>query len=169
MKRHIRFSTIAFSILALLLATFPASAGAIKTEVTGKVIPLTSGEIPEKYWETDNLILHARHEHQEYKFETSDSRLNGWGFGDVSWEVFWNPDGTLIAIHIRGPIVITDDPEGQHIIWDCSSNAKVDAQWYFDSKVVCNGRGVNDGLLAKFTLTGAEYDLQGVIIDPGGE
>jgi len=108
-------------------------------------------------------------EYQGYKFETSDTRLNGWGFGDMSWEIFWNPDGTLIAMHIRGPIVITDDSEGQHIIWDCSSNSKVDAQWYFVSKVVCFGRGVNDGLIAKFTLTGSEYDLQGVIIDPGGK
>jgi hypothetical protein len=168
MKNYFRFTTVTFIILVLLLSPFPASAGAIKTEVTGKFITLTSGEETEKYWETDNLIMHGRHEHQGYKFETSDSRLNGWGFGNMSWEIFWNPDGTLAAMHIRGPIVITDDLEGQHIIWNCTSNSKVDAQWYFVSNVVCFGRGVNDGLIAKFTLTGAEYDLQGVIIDPGG-
>ena len=169
MKTKLRLMMTFVLLLVLLFVAFPAAAGAIKSEVTGKVIPLTSGEIPEKYWETGNLIMHGRHEHQGYKFETNDPRLSGWGFGDISWEIFWNPDGTLAAIHLRGPIVITNDPEGQDIKWDCRSTSKVDSEWYFVLDAVCFGRGVNDGLVAKFTLTGEEYDLQGVIIDPGGE
>jgi hypothetical protein len=174
MKNNLQ-NRIGLTVLAVLFAlfgAFPDAAQAVQIELTGKVIPLTSGEPVEKYWETGDMIMHARTEYQRYYFDTSDPRLTGWGFGNVDWEFNWYPDGSLRHGHIWGPITITADEQGLDGIWKCTANAKLDSEWNFELDAVCHGVGVNKGLQAKFKLSsltcdasGCYYPVTGRIID----
>ena len=181
MKTYLRIGLVILVTLAMIFTGYPALAKTVKTEITGKLYPLTSGEIAEKYWETGNSISHARTENQGYYLATSDPRLNGWGFGTMDWELNWYPDGSLRLGHIRGPMIVTADELGTEILWECTTNATLDDQWNFVSNAVCHGAGENKGLMAKITLGNMlpepdptapadfYYPMVGSILDTNGE
>jgi hypothetical protein len=114
MKKCIRFSTIAFIILAMLISTFPASAGDIKTKVTGTFYWLGEPSEDPRFrgWDTpplDPTINHFRFDFQEFYYETDNPRLNGPGLGVTNGEYHWNADGSLAVAHLWGKGTIYAD------------------------------------------------------------
>ncbi len=173
MKKIFRFTTIAFVIFALLLSTFPASAGATKTEVTGKVWGVDFDGPEYKQWISDTYVSHWRGEQLRFQYVTDDPRLDGWAYLINNGEAHFTPDWTLLFIHVWGKWTIFAEAEGLTPLWECSSTGFFDAYFNYSAKALCTGVGVNKGLLAKFDLNvvAAEYDgsmnLNGEIIDTG--
>lgn len=162
----------------MLFAAFPASAGASRTEVTGKFFFVDEpAEHPRaRLWTTGQFVDHCRNDIQLFYFETDYEALNGWGQAITHCEFHYAPDFALKFAHIWGTTTITSDLEGTDVLWECTGNGVLDAQWWFDLDYVCHGYGVNKGLLGRFSIVGPieeegvwYYPLAGEILEVGGE
>ena len=104
MKNYFRFTTVTFIILVLMLSTFPASAEAIKTVVTGEIYPLTSSEPVEKSWVSGQYVDHWRIELMEFQYVTTDVRLDGYAKLINNGDLHYAPDGTLRIYSCLGQV-----------------------------------------------------------------
>ena len=175
MKNYLRFAAVIFLMLGLLLTAFPASAGAIKTYVTGEIYPLRESYPPEfRSWISEQYVWHWRNELMEFQYVASDDRLLGYAKLNNNGDSHYTSDWVHLFSHVWAKWTIYAEPEYTTPLWECMDSGWFDAQWNLTAEGVCQGRGVNKGLVAKLTITITDWSLgymefQGEILEPGGE
>jgi hypothetical protein len=175
MKNKLHITVVVFlTCIFLVMAAFPASADAIKTEVTGELYPLTSSEPVEKSWEGGQYVYHWRIELIELQYVTTDDRLDGYAQIINNGDSHYAPDGTHQFTHVWAKWTIYAEHEFLTPKWNCTNQGEFDADWNFYAEGVCQGAGENKGLVAKFSHSITDWSLgymvlKAVIIDPGGK
>jgi hypothetical protein len=183
MKKYMHLTMVVFLILVLLVAAVPASAEAIKTEMTGTM--RFTGELePDPDlddWSVgkDGLTIDQfRNDTQYYDVFGSDERFNGFQISEVNGVFMYDTDGYLRSARLWEKTTIYTDLSYTEPKWECSGVASLDSEWNLTLDVVCQGVGVNKGLKAKLTCGNpiyypdqpyVDYPFEGYILDPGGE
>lgn len=183
MKKFTHIMTVAFIILALMLSTFPVSAGATKTELVGTWRFI--GEPPDEEdldaWGNDvgreifpgfMTNIQFRNDTQFFEAITGNEQFDGYMVGETSGFYHFDIDGNLLGARLwgTGDGNIYENPDYTGLKWKCSGEGLVNSNWEFSWSMVCQGVGVNKGLQAKFKLgnpDGDDYPLTGYILDPG--
>jgi hypothetical protein len=175
MKRHIRFSTIAFTILALLLATFPASA-AEKFPITGTCIliafPPYIGDIEQspdyRYWEPAGKE-HWRNQVLLFTCDFNDDRLDGYFYMLDNWNINPNENSNFYSRE-TGKGYMSDENGNDLGLWDAVKGVggtESTGNWEVVSGF--QGRGMYQGLKAKLTWSSdifPVYYLEGELLVP---
>lgn len=180
MKKNLRLTIVALAILALLLSTFPASAGTIRTEVTGTMDFLGEPEFDPDGWGMDvgkEILpgwftnIQCRKDTQYNEITTEDGRIDGYNVAETNCFFHFDSTGDFIGAHLWSKSVIYANSSSTQPNWFCSGQGFLDSDWNFNFNVVCQGAGDYAGLLAKFNLTALDddtYNLKGYILEPGG-
>jgi len=182
MKKNLRFTMIVLAILALLLSTFPASAGAIKTPLEGtwrfmgeppdeEDLDAWGRAVGREIFPGFTTNIQCRNDTQYFQAITGNALFDGYASVETSCFYHFDIEGNLLGARIWGTATIFENPDYSEPKWNCSGQGLVGSDWSFDYAVVCQGAGENKGLQAKLkfgTPVGDDYPLTGYILEPGG-
>jgi hypothetical protein len=174
MKSRQKISIIVVLIGLMVVGITPALAGAIKTPVTGTFSLKGTGPSPDylEWWSSDSND-HVRNLLTYWENLTNDPRINGWAQLFVNADYNYDANGDLKKAHLWGEFIIFPDQTYTVELWKCHYTGWFEPEGK-SAMIVCKGRGENEGLVAKMTITTdslltSNYDLLGEIIEPGGK
>ena len=149
MNKLLRFSIVAFTLLALLMGAFPAAAKE-KTVVTGEGstrFEVIAGD----EWVTDHYIYHFRNEYINQHFVASDP-LEGYSVMNNNGEYYFTEDWDFQYGHFWATWTIYAEFDFITPKWECNNTGKLDNK-SLSAKGVCQGVGENAGLHVKLWFT----------------
>lgn len=174
MKKYFRLTTILIVILALLLPTFPASAGATKSYFVGEIANIIDLEDdPDlRTWAAGHFgftVTQVRNQTQYMDFVVTegDARFAGYNVAEYNNRFHFDAEGNLISAQTTYKSITyqNDVP-----LWRCSSVGHFDIYWNIYLEGVCQGLGIYQSLTAKFvsynTPDWSKIVLEGYIIEP---
>jgi hypothetical protein len=154
MKNIIRFTVAICLVLVTLLSAFPASAGPMRTEVTGWMDGIDAPANPEYRDWLSGHIYHWRNESLAFHVYSSDPRLTGYDITTSNnGDVFFSNEWDLLSVHIFSQGIIYKNEDFTVPLWSCLANGWSDAEGYFASIWECHGMGEYAGLVAHLDIS----------------
>ncbi len=169
-----RLFVFLLTAILLVVSVFPVKAEAQRIPISGKLYIIAICDdvtiacaVDYRYWET-RFGAHWRNQVWLMYVDAGDSPLTGYTLGDDSWNLFHN--GPYWARN-GGKSWSTDAQGNPTDLWESTSLGRTDWVGNQIVDVVSIGKGANQGLLAKFTLTPTTmlgvYDVTGELLIPG--